>query len=286
WQMFPRSLGDTWATDNLNKIDHIVVVMMENRAFDHVLGYRAALPNAQNENGLSTALCDFLTTNGFPIRPLSQSAIVPNAANLKTRFPVSVGHTFTDVATQLSQKLQTPEGQLINSPQGFVDDFASRVGDSGLVKEDVLGYYTDSDLALYRFLAENYTYCERYFSSHPGPTLPNRMYSLAGDVQYDRVGEAILDNNNADNFRVSRALSILDLLTRKNISWRVYESFPSITMLRFFARYAADDTNIVGIGLNAINHPGQLEKDIAAGDLKSVTFIDPAMHSAPENDDH
>jgi phospholipase C len=81
-------------------------------------------------------------------------------------------------------------------------------------------------------------------------------------------------------------LNIFDLLTRKNIGWRVYESFPSITMLRFFARYAANDTNIVGIGLNTTTHPGQLEKDITSGDLKSVTFIDPAMHSAPENDDH
>ena len=284
WKISPPSLGDTWAANNLtNKIDHIVVVMMENRSFDHVLGYRAALPN---EDGLSKELCDFLKTKGFLVRPLSDSAIVPNRAHLKTRFPVSVGHALADVAQQLSEKLQWPAHPSINSPQGFVDDFASRIGSSGLDKDDVLGYYTDSDLAMYRFLAENYTYCERYFSSHPGPTLPNRMYSLAGDVQYDRVGEAILDNNNADNFRVSRALSIFDLLTRKNISWRVYESFPSITMLRFFARYAADDTNILGIGLNAINHPGQLEKEIAAGDLKSVTFIDPAMHSAPENDDH
>jgi phospholipase C len=97
------------------------------------------------------------------------------------------------------------------------------------------------------------------------------------------VGEAILDNNNADNFRVSRALSIFDVLTRKNISWRVYEFFPSITMLRFFARYAADDTNIIGIGGIGLD---QLKRDIAVGDVKSVTFIDPAMHSAPENDDH
>jgi phospholipase C len=287
WKISPPSLGDTWAANNLiKKIDHIVVVMMENRSFDHVLGYRAALPNAQGEDGLSKELRDFLKTKGFLVRPLSESAIVPNGAHLKTRFPVSVGHALADVAQQLKEKLQTPDGRSINSPQGFVDNFVSRIGSSGLDQDDVLGYYTDSDLAMYRFLAENYTYCERYFSSHPGPTLPNRMYSLAGDVQYDRVGEAILDNNNADNFRVSRALSIFDLLTRKNISWRVYESFPSITMLRFFARYAADDTNIVGIGLNAINHPGQLEKEIAAGDLKSVTFIDPAMHSAPENDDH
>jgi len=286
WKISPPNLGDTWAAPNLTKrIDHVVVVMMENRAFDHVLGYRAGLPNAKGEDGLTAELIGFLKQQ-WNIRPLSESAIVPNRAHLKTRFPVGVGHALADVAKQLKAKLKTPAGRSINSPQGFVDDFESRVGSSGLDKDDVLGYYTDSDLAMFRFLAENYTYCERHFSSHPGPTLPNRMHSLAGDVQYDRVGEAILDNNNADNFRVSRALSIFDLLTRKNISWRVYESFPSITMLRFFARYAADDTNIIGIGLNAINHPGQLEKDIAAGDLKSVTFIDPAMHSAPENDDH
>jgi phospholipase C len=277
WQISPPSLGDTWAAGNLiNKIDHIFVVMMENRAFDHVLGYRAV-------DGLSTPLKDFLTANGFPINPLSQSAIQPNRANLKTRFPVSVGHAFADVAKQLSHQLQWPGHASINSPQGFVEDFTPRIGSSGLGTDDVLGYYTDSDLAMYNFLAENYTHCERCFSSHPGPTLPNRMYSLGGDVQYDRVGEAILDNNDADNFRVSRALSIFDLLTRKNVSWRVYEFFPSITMLRFFARYAADDTNIVGIGGIGLD---QLKRDIAVGDVKSVTFIDPAMHSAPENDDH
>ena len=280
WQISPPSLGDTWTANNLiNKIDHIFVVMMENRAFDHVLGYRA-------ENGLSNDLLGFLKLNGFPILPLSQSAIVPNRANLKTRFPVGVGHALADVAKQLSDKMQWPGHPSINSPQGFVDDFASRIGSSGLNQDDVLGYYTDTDLPMYRFLAENHTYCERYFSSHPGPTLPNRMYSLGGDAQYDRVGEAILDNNNADNFRLSRALSIFDLLTRKNVSWRVYESFPSITMLRFFARYAADDTNIIGIGLDQGSRLGQLELDIARGDVKSVTFIDPAMHSAPENDDH
>jgi phospholipase C len=214
------------------------------------------------------------------VNPLSQSAIVPNKAGLKTRFPVGVGHDLADVVQQLSKQLEWPGHPSINSPEGFAANFLLRIGSSGLKRDDVLGYYNESDLPMYRFLAENYTYCERYFSSHPGPTLPNRMYSLAGDVQYDRVGEAILDNNNADNFRVSRALSIFDLLTRKNISWRVYESFPSVTMLRFFARYAADGTNIEGIGID------QLEKDIAFGDLKSVTFIDPAMHSAPENDDH
>ncbi len=104
------------------------------------------------------------------------------------------------------------------------------------------------------------------------------MYSLSGDVQYDRTGEAILDNNNGDNFALSRAPTIFDVLTRKSVSWRVYESFPSITMLRMFARYVGDNVNIRPLA--------NLQADVAAGNLPSVTFIDPAMHSAPENDDH
>jgi phospholipase C len=253
------------------------------------------LPGVQGEDGLTQELIDFLAPDlvtdvqvkpGWVIGKLSDSHIRPNGAHLKTKFPVGVGHALADVTEQLSEKLQWPGHPSINSPQGFVNNFSSRIGDSGLIEDDVLGYYTDSDLAMHAFLAENYAYCQRYFSSHPGPTLPNRMFSLGGDVQYDRVGEAILDNSNADNFTLSRALNIFDLLTRKNISWRVYESFPSVTMLRFFARYAADDTNIIGIGLDKPGQLGQLERDIASGDVKSVTFIDPALHSAPENDDH
>jgi phospholipase C len=277
WRFFPRTVGDTWAAGNLAKVDHIVVVMMENRSFDHVLGYRGLLPGAQGENGWSADLINFLTHAQFTIRPLSESEILPNAANLKTRFPYSVGHMLADVTQQLSARLQAPTGS-INSPQGFIDSFRKEVGSDTFDLNNVLGYYEASDLAFYAYLAENYTYCEQYFASHPGPTLPNRMYSLAGDVQYDRVGEAVLDNNNGDNLALSRALNIFDVLSRNGVSWRVYESFPSITMLRMFARYAADNTNIVDIA--------GLEQDIAGFNLPSVTFIDPAMHSAPENDDH
>ena len=111
--------------------------------------------------------------------------------------------------------------------------------------DDVLGFYEASDLPFFAYLAQHYGYCDRYFCSHPGPTLPNRMYSLTGDVQRDRFGSPILDNNNGDNFLLSRATTIYDLLTRKGVSLRVYESEPSVTMLRMFARYATDTTDIV-----------------------------------------
>jgi phospholipase C len=104
------------------------------------------------------------------------------------------------------------------------------------------------------------------------------MYSLTGDVQHDRLGVPILDNNHGDNFLLSRELTIYDLLTKRGLRWRVYESDPSITMLRMFARYATNNTDIVSIS--------RLEADIANGDLPQFTAIEPAMHHHPQNDDH
>jgi phospholipase C len=126
--------------------------------------------------------------------------------------------------------------------------------------------------------AINYAYCDRYYCSHPGPTLPNRVYSLTGDVQHDRYGFPILDNNNGDNFLLSRAASIYDLLARRGLDFRVYESNPSVTMLRMFARYATDTTSIVPID--------RLAADVARGDLPPFTAIEPAMHHHPQDDDH
>jgi hypothetical protein len=54
-QFVPPFMGDTWATANLSKIDHIVVVMMENRSYDHVLGYRAQGAEPDGADGLTAA---------------------------------------------------------------------------------------------------------------------------------------------------------------------------------------------------------------------------------------
>ena len=279
WHITPRTLGDTWDVQNLHKIDHIVVVMMENRSFDHVLGYRAQLPNVQGCDGLTTDLTSFLESEGFPIRKLNQSGITPNELDLRTRFPAHVGHALEDVTQQLSVRITSTSGRIINSPKGFVDNFAQTAARyEDLTKEDVLGFYEGNDLPFFKFLAENYSYCEKYYCSHAGPTLPNRMFSLTGDLQYDRTGEAILDNNNRDNFSLSRATTIYDLLTRKRVGWRVYESFPSVTMLRMFARYATDNTNIVPFF--------RFQQDVVQGVLPALAIVEPAMHHAPPNDDH
>jgi phospholipase C len=306
----PRTLGNTWAADNLkSKIDHIVVVMMENRSYDHVLGYRALPPISDGADGLTSELMEAVNTAALatspapepdgppPMRPLRKAKFALNALNLRTRLPKGVGHELADVQQQLSGRIDGPGGRRINDPRGFIENFRDKKlggnpeGADGVVPFDVLGYYekgdalTDentglpvNDLPMYGFLAEQYAYCDRYYCSHPGPTLPNRMYSLTGDVQHDRLGVPILDNNHGDNFLLSRAPTIYDVLTRRGVSWRVYESNPSVTMLRMFARYATDDVNIRPLD--------ELAGDVAAGGLPSLTVVEPAMHHHPEDDDH
>jgi phospholipase C len=303
----PLTLGDTWAADHLkSKIDHIVVVMMENRSYDHVLGYRAQAPISDGADGLTDELMAAVNaafaaphpttvlpegvTPLPPMHPLRRSAFDPDEKGHMTRILNSIGHELDDVRQQLAHQIDGPAGRKINDPQGFVDDFREHylggqtMSDKHVSQFDVLGYYETrideqaSDLPISDFLANNYAYCDRYFCSHPGPTLPNRMFSLTGDVQHDRLGVPILDNNHGDNFLLSRAPTIYDLLTRKGVSWRVYESNPSVTMLRMFARYATDDVNIRPLG--------DLARDVAAGTLPSFSAVEPAMHHHPQNDDH
>ena len=282
WRLVPPSLGNTWAAGNLAaKVDHIVVVMMENRSFDHVMGWRARLAGGPPSDGLTpelTAFLEGLQPTPFPVRRLADVDRIPlNAVGLRTRFPQSVGHELSDVTQQVSRRIKTPAGRVIISPQGFVENFEKK-GLGPLSREDVLGFYDGGDLPFFAHLTDHYAWAERYYSSHAGPTMPNRMFSLTGDLQHDRNGAPILDNNDGDNFSLSRAWTIFDLLTRRGVGWRIYESFPSVTMLRMFARWATDNTNIVDFS--------QLKVDVKNGTLPAVAVVEPAMHHAPQNDDH
>ena len=218
------------------------------------------------------------------MRRLQEAGFDANLLGRRTNLPTSVGHDAKDVQEQLRFQVAGPDGRKINSPRGFVDNYVPEMkpkpgqSPNKVVFNDVLGFYDQDDLPMYAFLAENYAYSDRYYCSHPGPTLPNRMYSLTGDLQYDRYGFPIVENNNSDNFVLSRAQTIFDVLWRRNLSFRVYESDPSVTMLRMFTRYATDNTHIQPLD--------RFFADAAAGNLPAYAMVEPRMHSHPIDDDH
>jgi phospholipase C len=134
-------------------IDHIVVVMMENRSFDHYLGW---LPGADgHQAGLSY---------------LDRDGRVHHTTHLQTY--TGCGHPDPD---------HSYEGGRVQLDGGRCDGWLW----SGDNDTFAIGYYTDADLDFYRHAARDWTVCDRYFSAVMAETYPNRFF--AHSAQTDRI---------------------------------------------------------------------------------------------------
>lgn len=193
------------------KIDHIVCLMMENRSFDHLLGYLKLDNVLDGVDGLEKEM----SNGGIGIEEMSE-----------TRFEFSPGHQFEEVAEQING------GRM----DGFVRDFHEKHGEDTFIdRVNPMGYYNGATLPAYRFLAENYLVCDHWFCSHPGPTWPNRFCTFAG-----RTPE--IDNLDADDERIGYVNlgTVFDRL--RPDEWVVYEH--DISFLRMFDRYRLDTAQI------------------------------------------
>jgi phospholipase C len=126
-------------------IEHIVVVMMENRSFDHFLGW---LPGA-----------DGLQDTARARYPDEQGRL---RANHHLTDPMGCGHPDPDHSYD-GGRFQLHGGAMDNFGRGRNDDYA-------------IGFYTEADRPFMAALAHHYTTCDAYFCSILGPTYPNRLF--------------------------------------------------------------------------------------------------------------
>lgn len=135
--------------------DTIVVLMMENRSFDHMLGW---LPGANGrQQGLAYADVDDAVHETWPLAPDFQGCNYDDP-----------DHTWEGIATQYAGG--RCDGFLKTAKRG--DRFP-------------IGYYVRDDLPILGTLAANYTTFDNYFCSMMGPTWENRLYQLTGTTQVD-----------------------------------------------------------------------------------------------------
>lgn len=139
-------------------IEHIVVVTMENRSFDHLLGW---LPNA---NGKQAGL-SYVDSTGI------------------THFTYSLSGDFTGCPHPSPD--HSYNGARIEYHQGAMDGFL-RAGNNDVYS---VGYYGERDIPFYGALARNFTTCDKYFASILGPTFPNRLFLHA--AQTDRLDDSV-----------------------------------------------------------------------------------------------
>ncbi len=153
-EALPRLAGTRTAlpSPGTSGLEHIVVVCMENRSFDHYLGW---LPGADGKQaGLS-----------YP-----DDKGVPHPTHHLKDWQ---GCGFNDPDHSYDGgRVQFDNGACDGFRKGSNDDFA-------------LGYYTKDDLPLYGPLTEAATTFDRYFCSILGPTYPNRFYTHS--AQTDRL---------------------------------------------------------------------------------------------------
>jgi phospholipase C len=139
-------------------IEHIVVVTMENRSFDHFLGW---LPNADGKQAGLT----FVDANGVAHPTSSLSGDFTGCPH------PSPDHSYS--------------GGRVEYDNGLMDGFL-RAGNNDVYS---IGYYGEADIPFYAALARNYATCDRYFASILGPTFPNRLFLHA--AQTDRLSDSV-----------------------------------------------------------------------------------------------
>ena len=147
---------------NLEKIDHIVVVMLENRSFDHMLGYLSLSGGRPEIDGLRPALANQYQGRGYPVHHLAATAL-----------GMDPDHSAGAIDTQVAD----------GSMSGFVASAATTLAARGIEDRDpgcVMGYYDGTDVPVYDHLAGEFAVCDRWFASVPGATLPNRLCPVRG----------------------------------------------------------------------------------------------------------
>lgn len=139
-------------------IDHIVLVMMENRTFDHMLGW---VPGADGvQAGLSFKAVDGKTVSSFPLA-------ADSAYGFQGCSWADPDHSYGGGRTHYNGgKL---DGWLLTA------DTNKNPND-----KFPIGYYREEDLPFYKGMAANWTICDRYFSGILSATYPNRVYMHAG----------------------------------------------------------------------------------------------------------
>ena len=155
----PTTGGTTTLPDpSKSGIEHIVVVTMENRSFDHLMGW---LPTAAGKQaGLS-----YLDKSGVSHPTYALSG---DFTGCPKNGP---DHSY--------------DGSRVEYDGGMMDGWLK----AGANDTFAIGYYQEADIPFYAALARNYTTCDHYHSSFLGPTFPNRLFLYS--AQTDRIDNGI-----------------------------------------------------------------------------------------------
>jgi phospholipase C len=275
----------TTTKPTLNDIKHVVILMQENRSFDHYFGTLSGVRGFSDPNVLTQ------TVNGQTYPIFDQFGYQPGVGvdssgymqpfHLLSDPPLKDGETTNDITHSWG-----PQHQSWNN--GALDSFmtAHLAADGDTNGPVTMGYYTSSELAFYYALANAFTVCDSYFCSVLGPTDPNRIMSLSATIDPNGTNGGPVVETYTDRLAEYGQLSwqtMPESLLAAGVSWKVYNDplgLIALSPLPYFKAYN-DPLSVTGLELiaNALTpvYPVSFAADVAAGTLPSVSWITPPL---------
>jgi phospholipase C len=164
-----------------DQLKHVVVLMMENRSFDHMLGgLKAVDPRI---DGLDGSQFNLDTTGAHaPVQPLAQ---------FQGQLDPDPDHAFAGVDLQIFNGDTTPNR--VATMQGFVKSYYAQRQDVDHSRQ-IMYYFAPDKLPVLTTLATEFAVFNRWFASIPGPTLCNRAFAHYG-TSFGHVGMEVFYAN-------------------------------------------------------------------------------------------
>ena len=256
----------------LAAIEHIVVLMLENRSFDHMLGYLYAdsgnvSPVGHPFEGLSgTESCPDSNGNPVAVYPITPAA--PHAYFMPGADP---GEGYLATNHQLWGSNTAPASGTPATMRGFVKDFAYTINWEtndkwtivpGTTADWIMGCFTPQALPVISALAKGYAVCDHWYASATTETLPNRAFALAGTSQ----------GHMDDHTKTYTCPSIFGALTKEGVSWHVFGYTKQPLTRADFPDITSADASHFGLFTD-------FTAAAAAGTLPAFTFLEPSWSS-------
>ncbi|MGB7847502.1 MAG: alkaline phosphatase family protein [Candidatus Acidiferrum sp.] len=277
-------------TSQLGRIEHVVVLMLENRSFDNVLGWLYDPANSAPFN--PTPPANFAGVYGKSLSnptPDGQSIDVAKGNDPASPFP-DPGEVFQDVYAQIyGQKTTLYANAVVGEPpracnmQGFVYNYALKNQANLGNAATIMNCFTPAVVPVISSLAYYYGLCDHWFASIPSQTLCNRSFVQAG------TSSGYVNNDGGDGLLfINDTPTIFNLLSDAHKSWKVYCGGWSITSLVLLTQMQVWD---FALRPGYFEHVSDFVEDAQQpGGLPAYSFIEPNYFDSivygPENDMH
>lgn len=196
--------------------EHVVILMQENRSFDHAFGALKGVRGFLDKRA-------FVKQDGHSVffqkndEGKYASPARLDLRNTKSTWMSSLPHSWADQQKALNK--------------GKFDQWLQAKASGNKDYKNIpltLGYYNREDLPFYYQLADAFTIFDQYFCSSLTGTTPNRLFLWSGTLREQQNGKVkanvVNENIDYDKARQAKWKSFPEILEEQNVSWRIYQN--------------------------------------------------------------